>query len=72
MPRDHSSGMTLGQGPSIRRSRHRATSQAIVAAAQEPEVERIFVNAAIKKAPARRKGGSAAGLQWVLLIEGHD
>ena len=44
----------------------------IKAAAQEPEVERIFVNAAIKKALCREAGSDRAWLRKVRPIYGHD
>jgi penicillin-insensitive murein endopeptidase len=44
----------------------------IRAAAEEPEVERIFVNAAIKKALCREARGSRAWLSKVRPMYGHD
>jgi len=46
--------------------------QVIRAAAEEPEVERIFVNAAIKKALCREAGGNRAWLSKVRPMYGHD
>ncbi|MGO4711934.1 penicillin-insensitive murein endopeptidase [Bradyrhizobium sp. 2TAF24] len=46
--------------------------QAIRAAAEEPEVERIFVNAAIKKALCREAGSNRAWLSKVRPMYGHD
>ena len=43
----------------------------IRAAAQEPKVERIFVNAAIKKALCREARATAAGCQGAA-VYGHD
>ena len=44
----------------------------IRAAAQEPRVERIFVNAAIKKALCREAGGDRSWLSKVRPMYGHD
>jgi penicillin-insensitive murein endopeptidase len=44
----------------------------IRAAAQEPEVERIFVNAAIKKALCREAKGDRSWLSKVRPMYGHD
>jgi penicillin-insensitive murein endopeptidase len=46
--------------------------EAIKAAAEEPEVERIFVNAAIKKALCRQANGDRAWLHKVRPMYGHD
>ncbi|MBR1217351.1 penicillin-insensitive murein endopeptidase [Bradyrhizobium sp. U87765 SZCCT0131] len=46
--------------------------QVIRAAAEEPEVERIFVNAAIKKALCREASGNRAWLFKVRPMYGHD
>ena len=46
--------------------------EAIKAAAKEPEVERIFVNAAIKKALCRQANGDRAWLNKVRPMYGHD
>ena len=46
--------------------------QVIRAAAQEPQVERIFVNAAIKKALCRETQGDRAWLSKVRPMYGHD
>lgn len=50
----------------------RAHVAVIRAAAEQPEVERIFVNAAIKKALCRDAGGSRDWLSKVRPMYGHD
>lgn len=50
----------------------RGHTSVIKAAAQEPEVERIFVNAAIKKALCREAGNDRGWLSKVRPMYGHD
>src|ERR671928_1813690 len=58
----------LDVDPAIWTPKHGAV---IKAAAQDPEVERIFVNAAIKKALCREAGSDRAWLHKVRPMWGH-
>ena len=57
---------------SIRAIGRRTISHVIKAAAEDPEVQRIFVNAAIKKALCRDAGSDRAWLHKVRPFFGHD
>lgn len=59
----------LDVNPNVWTSRHLAI---VKLAAQQPEVERIFVNAAIKKAMCREAGGDRGWLAKVRPMYGHN